>query len=285
MRSTRAFRAGIAAAAITSMLLMAEPAMGEVITLFEASDFFIPRPASATDQEGVERRIATFDLAANGHADLIGQDCRFRVSEDNGDSVNENNYAVLRTGGSETDISDTESAANVTPTVLSDDLLTMGPTIEMFNVMVAGPGDIVGTSVDFAVMVDCSVLATTTTSSSTASTTTAIPGRISTTTTTTDAGSTSTTVRHDLEHRTRSIDLGSVLNDHSAIIGWNAAVHGIERRHGAPCDVRWPDRARRGRRAGLQAQGTPERVTDPARLASGRVWKPPPYRAPVASSP
>ena len=91
-----------------------------------SSDFYIPRPAATSDQVGVRRLITSFDLAANGHGDLIGQQCHFTVSADNGDSVHLDNYAVLVTGGVETDVLDTESAPNVTTTTLEIDTLTIG---------------------------------------------------------------------------------------------------------------------------------------------------------------
>lgn len=193
---TRTVRLMLACAALAVLVVQAMPALAAPTLLFEASDFFIPRPASATDQEGVERSIEVFDLTLNGFADLVGQECSFTVSADNGDSVNENNYAVLRSAGWETDVYDTESTANVTTTVLEDDTHVLGATIEMFNVMIPDAFGTVGTSVDFTVYVDCTSQAVTTTTPTTSpatqpTTTTTI------TATTTSSSSTTTSVGGD----------------------------------------------------------------------------------------
>lgn len=194
VRSTVNRRRLAAVVVLGALTLPSSTALAAAMDLFSASDFFIPRPASATDQEGVERQIGSFDLAANGYADLIGQECSFSVLADNGDSVNENNYAIIRTGGSETDVYETESRANVTSTLLEHETLVVGPTIEVFNVMIPGTGGIVGSSVDLTVSVDCS--ATTTTSSTSTSTTTPpapTPSSSTTSTSPADPPTTSTT--------------------------------------------------------------------------------------------
>lgn len=175
VRSTVNRRRLAAVVVLGALTLPSSPALAAAVDLFSASDFFIPRPASATDQEGVERQIGSFDLAANGYADLIGQECSFSVLADNGDSVNENNYAIIRTGGSETDVYETESLANVTNTLLEHETLVVGPTIEVFNVMIPGTGGIVGSSVNLTVSVDCAATTTTTTTPSSTSTSTTTP--------------------------------------------------------------------------------------------------------------
>jgi len=195
VRSTVSRRLLAVAAVSTALAIPSGPASAAPVQLFDAADFFIPRPASATDQEGIERPIAHYDLAANGHSDLIGRTCEFTVVADNGDSVNVNNYAIIRTGSEESDVYETESEANVTTTVMEDATLVPGPTIQMFNVMVPGAGDIVGTSVDFTLFVDCAVPATTTSTTipSTTSTTSPSPGPSTSTPTTAPDPSTSTT--------------------------------------------------------------------------------------------
>ncbi len=177
------------------LLTFAGTAAAAPVELFTSSDFYIPRPAATSDQVGVRRLITSFDLAANGHGDLIGQQCHFTVSADNGDSVHLDNYAVLVTGGVETDVFDTESAPNVTTTTLEIDTLTMGSTIEFYNVMLEDPSATVGTSVDFTVIADCSPSAVTTTTTAATTTTTAATTTSSTagTTTTTNPSSTSST--------------------------------------------------------------------------------------------
>lgn len=173
MTNVRPRRLAVLSTMTLTFLMFAGSASAAPVELFTASDFYIPRPAAVSDQVGVRRPITTFDLAANGHADLIGQECRFSVSADNGDSIHLDNYAVLITGGVETDVIDTESLANVTTTTLEIDTLIMGPTIEFFNVMLPDPSATVGTSVDFTVSADCSPIAATTTT--VASTTTTAP--------------------------------------------------------------------------------------------------------------
>ncbi len=102
---------------------------------FTGSDFFIPRDADQTDQEGVQRFVASFDLVANGFEDLVGQTCRIIVLAANGDSVHVNNLGLIVTGGSETDVLETESEPNVLRTVLDDPTLVLGETMELYNIM------------------------------------------------------------------------------------------------------------------------------------------------------
>ena len=174
--------------AISALMLMSLPAgAATVIFSFTGSDFYIPRPSAASDQVGVYRLLTTYDLAANGHANLIGLECSFSVSAANGDSVHPNNFGAITTGGEETDIFDTESEPNVTTTTLEDATLVLGATIELYNVMLPDDDDIVATSVDYVVDVTCETEETTTTSEDTTTTTEA-------TTTTTEATTTSTTV-------------------------------------------------------------------------------------------
>ena len=191
-QSARRALAVVVAAAMT--LLMSLPAFAAPVTLFTASDFYIPRPAETSDQVGVRRLLDEFDLAANGFEDLIGDECLFTVSAFNGESVHLNNFAVITTGTTETDVYDTESQPNVETTALEDATHVLGPTIEFYNVMLPDADGLVGTSVDFIVTVDCEFDEETTTT--TAGTTTTTEG----TTTTTDRwydhhrGSSTTTV-------------------------------------------------------------------------------------------
>ena len=171
------------------------PAAAEPVTLFTAEDFYIPRPVEASDQAGVRRLLIEFDLAANGFADIIGQECFFSVAAVNGESVHENNYGVIQTivGGEtlEATITGTESEPNVETTVLSDDTLVVGPTITLYNVMEPTGDGIIGTSVDYSVVADCPEPETTTTTAST--TTTTEPTTTTTAPTTTTTAPTTTT--------------------------------------------------------------------------------------------
>ena len=159
-QTARRFLAGSTAAAV--VLLMSLPALAAPITLFTAEDFYIPRPASASDQVGVRRLLITYDLAANGYGDLVGEECLFTVSAFNGDSVHLDNFAVIATGASETDVYGTESQPNVETTTLEDATHVLGSTIEFYNVMLPDADGLIGTSVDFVVSVDCEFDTTTT---------------------------------------------------------------------------------------------------------------------------
>jgi hypothetical protein len=192
-------------------LWLALPAFAAPVTLFTTGDFYIPRPAANSDQVGVRRLLLTFDLAANGFGDLIGEDCLFTVAAFNGDSVHLDNYAVITTGGNETDVYGTESLPNVETTTLEDATHILGPTIEFYNVMEVDPNGTVGTSVDFVVTVDCeyNVVTTTTVADSTTTLpTTPTTGQVTTTTEqitttteqiTTTTGQVTTTTGPDVE--------------------------------------------------------------------------------------
>ncbi len=187
MRSKAARRILAAVTAVLAAGLLALPAGAAVVSFsFAGSDFYLPRPAEASDQVGVYRLVTTYDLAANGFEDLIGEECTFSVSAANGESVHLLNFGAIVTGGSETDVYDTESEPNVTQTRLEDATLVLGSTIELFNIMLPDPNGLVGTSVDYTVTVSCGTEDTTTT---TAATTTTTEG-----TTTTTEGTTTTTV-------------------------------------------------------------------------------------------
>lgn len=193
--STTTTRRTLAASVFAVLLLtLAAPAMAAPVALFTASDFYLPRPASASDQIGVRRLLIDFDLAANGFADLIGQQCAFTVSAFNGDSVHLNNFGVIATGGTETDIYGTESVPNVETTTLEDATHVLGSTVQLYNVMLPDPSDRVGTSVDYTVSVDCDVPTTTTTTAPTTTTTAPTTTTTAPTTTTTVAGTTTTSV-------------------------------------------------------------------------------------------
>ncbi len=188
----RAFAVAVAAA---MTLLMSLPAFAAPVTLFTTSDFYIPRPADASDQVGVRRLLDSFDLAANGFEDLIGDECLFTVSAANGDSVHLNNFAVITTGTNETDVYGTESLPNVETTTLEDATHVLGPTIEFYNVMLPDADGLIGTSVDFVVTVDCEFDEETTTT--TEGTTTTTEGTTTTTegsSTTTESSTTTTTI-------------------------------------------------------------------------------------------
>lgn len=183
--SAQAVRRTLAISVAAAMtMLLALPALAVPVVLFTASDFYIPRPAAVSDQVGVRRLLISFDLAANGFGDLIGQECVFTVSATNGESVHLDNYAVIATGTSETDVYGTESQPNVETTTLEDSTHVLGATVELYNVMLPDPDGIVGTSVDFVVSVDCDVNTTTTTEATTTTT--------EATTTTTEATTTTT---------------------------------------------------------------------------------------------
>jgi hypothetical protein len=174
--------------AMSAVILMSLPALAAPVTLFTASDFYIPRPAEFSDQVGVPRLLATFDVAANGFEEFIGQNCTFTVTAENGDSVHLNNYGILDTGdGPETEtlILETESEPNVLTTILEDETLVIGPVIQLFNVMIPDPNNTVATSVDYVVMVDCEQQeeTTTTTEPEEETTTTTEPEEETTTTT------------------------------------------------------------------------------------------------------
>ncbi len=184
------------ATAMSAVILMSLPAVAVPAVLFVADDFYIPRPAASSDQVGVERLLDSFDVAANGYADLIGQTCLFTISAANGSSVHLNNYGILDTGAASnniTDILETESLPDVVTTTLTDQFLTIGPVITLSNVMLPDDDDIVGTSVDYVVTVDCDVTDETTTTTIDDTTTTT-----SDDTTTTTSDDTTTTTGDDI---------------------------------------------------------------------------------------
>ncbi len=138
------------------------------------------------------RFVATFDLVAEGFEELVGQTCAILVLAANGDSVHPYNFGQIVTGGSETDVLETESEPNVLRTVLENRLLVLGPTMELYNIMVPDDEGIVATSVVYTVSVFCAEQTTTTT---TPETTTTPPETTTTTpeTTTTTPETTTTT--------------------------------------------------------------------------------------------
>ncbi|HEX2404511.1 MAG TPA: hypothetical protein VHM29_07395 [Acidimicrobiia bacterium] len=140
---------------------------------FTGSDFYVPRDVDRTDQEGVRRFLAGFDLAANGFADLIGMSCTLNVHAANGQSVHPNNFGVIVTGDTQSDVPDTESEPFVDQTRLEDSSLVLGPTIELYNVMMPDADGTVATSVGYTVTVTCNQQVTTTTTATTSTTTTA----------------------------------------------------------------------------------------------------------------
>lgn len=211
--STQAARralAALVAAAIT--MLMSLPALAAPVTLFTASDFYIPRPAEVSDQVGVRRLLVDFDLAANGFEDLIGEECLFTVAAFNGDSVHLDNYAVIATGASETDVYDTESQPNVETTTLEDATHVLGSTIQFYNVMLPDADGLVGTSVDFVVTVDCEFDEETTTT--TEATTTTTEG-----TTTTTEGTTTTTEGTTTTEDTSTTTVTTIPTTSSSVLG------------------------------------------------------------------
>jgi hypothetical protein len=167
-------------------LVASLPAMAQTASFsFTGSDFFVPRDVDQTDQEGVRRLLASFDLAANGFADLIGMSCTLNVHAANGESIHLNNFGVIVTGDTESDVPDTESEPFVDETRLEDPSLVLGPTIELYNVMMPDADGTVATSVNYTVTVSCNQQVTTTTTEATSTTTS------STTSTTTRSTTTS----------------------------------------------------------------------------------------------
>jgi hypothetical protein len=189
--------------AMSAVVLMSLPAVAVPVQLFEADDFYIPRPASASDQVGVPRLLISFDVAANGFGDLIGQTCLFTIGAANGSSVHLNNYGILDTGAASnnlTDILETESLPDVITTTLTDQFLTIGPVITLYNVMLPDPDDRVATSVEYVVTVDCDISDETTTTTVDDTTTTTVDDTTTTTvddTTTTTVDDTTTTTVDD----------------------------------------------------------------------------------------
>jgi hypothetical protein len=187
----------IVIATAVTLIALALPASAATVTItFSGSDFFIPRPATATDQEGVFRPIATYDVVANGQSEFVGTTCRFVVTAGNGESVHPYNFGHLETNGSVTDINGTENQPNVARTVLDDPTLVLGETIALFNVMIPDDNGSVSTSVDYVVSATCTTDDTTTTTTVPDVTTTTGPPA-STSTTTTPTGSTTTTAPTD----------------------------------------------------------------------------------------
>ncbi len=190
MRTMAARRLMAVLTAAATVGLMSLPAgAATVIFSFEGDDFYLPRPVESSDQEYVYRLLATYDMAANGYADLIGLNCTFSVTAANGSSVHLNNYGAIITGGNETDILDTESLPDVLTTQLEDATLVLGETIELYNVMVRDGNGTIATSVEYVVTVTCLTVEETTTTTVEETTTTAVE-----TTTTTTAPTTTTTL-------------------------------------------------------------------------------------------
>ncbi len=173
--------------------VLAVPALAQTVSFsFSGADFYVPRSVDQSDQEGVPRLVATYDLAANGSGDLIGRTCTFTVAAANGQSVHSNNYGVIDTGAVETDVLQTESLPNVVETVIQDASLVLGATIELYNIMVPDANGTVATSVDYTVTVTCTAQQTTTTTSETTTTTSETTTTTPETTTTTPETTTTT---------------------------------------------------------------------------------------------
>lgn len=184
---TRTLR-GFAASLIMSLLIFAPliwaadqaDASSQVLIAFEGSDFLIPRP-EAQAPVGEPRLLTTYDVPDS----LVGVTCSFTVTAANGESVHQANYGRLVTNGDQTDILDTENEPFVEATRLTDSRLTLGTTIQLFNI-IGGYTDgdnlragFVGTSVDYRVEATCT-LDDTTTTSSIQTTTSTVPGTSST---------------------------------------------------------------------------------------------------------
>ena len=162
----RRFAAIVVVALVGGAIRVALPAQAQILDpefTFTGSDFFLPRPADATDQENVPRFVASFDLVAKGFEELVGQTCALLVLAANGDSVHPYNFGQIVTEGSETDVLETESEPNVLRTVLENRLIVLGPTMELYNIMVPDDEGIVATSVVYTVSVFCAGQVTTTT--------------------------------------------------------------------------------------------------------------------------
>lgn len=185
-----------------SAALTITPGPDTVTVTFTASDEYIPRPVEFADPADLEPRLrASIDLAANGLDRFIGSTCRFSVTAANGSSEHPN-YGIITTNGDTTTILDTENEANVTVTRLTDADLTLGATINLYNVLVPDDNGDVATSVDYVVTFTCqeappSESTTTTTTADTTTTsndsTTSTSSPPSTTTTTTPATTTTST--------------------------------------------------------------------------------------------
>jgi hypothetical protein len=166
---------------IPLMTWAADRAGAETRTLeFGGSDFYIPRPADRSDQVGIERLIASVDTPA----ELVGLACSVVGTSTNGESVHPNNYGMLRSNGDSVRIDGTEDAAQGVK--LSDRVIVLGTTVQLFNVMLPDANGRVATSVDYSVRVTC-----TPATDDTTTTTTTPPS--STTPTTTPGSTTSTT--------------------------------------------------------------------------------------------
>jgi hypothetical protein len=159
---------------------------------FTAEDFYIPRPATASDQVGVERRLATVETPA----ELVGATCSVVGTSTNGESVNLNNYGMIRSNGDSVRIDGTEDTASGVR--LSDRTIVLGVTIDLYNVMQPDANGIVATSVNYSVRVTCTIEddtieddTTTTSTTIDDSTTTTTPPP---TTLTTDSSTTSTSI-------------------------------------------------------------------------------------------
>jgi hypothetical protein len=194
MRTMAARRLMAVLTAVATVALMSLPAgAATVIFSFEGDDFYIPRPVGSSDQENVYRLLNSYDLAANGYADLIGLECTFSVTAANGTSVHLNNFGAIVTGGNETDIFDTESLPDVLTTQLEDATLVLGETIELYNVMVRDDNGTIGTSVEYVVTVTCTTEEETTTTTVETTTTTTVETTTTAPTTTTTTLPVSTT--------------------------------------------------------------------------------------------
>lgn len=187
----------LAAPAHPADAAITETENGFVVT---ASDFYIPRPATASDQVGVERVRSTDTVPA----EYVGLTCGIVVGAANGASVHGDNYGIVYSNGDSVLVEDTEDQPNVVRTTQSDRRITLGATMTVVNIMVEDAAGTVGTSVDYVVTVDCTQQVTTTTT--TQATTTTTGGDTTTTTapnvTTTTGGDATTTTGPDISTTT-----------------------------------------------------------------------------------
>jgi hypothetical protein len=144
-------------------MLLAFPLGAKAATVtftFTAAGFITPGNVTAGDV----LTLATFDVAAEGYGDVIGETCVFSVSSRNGESVHVNSYAESLTNGNATDILGTEDGVNGVHVV--DRTLEVGPTIAVFyHVGARALGELpIGVSVNLTIGVTCQTEDTTTTS-------------------------------------------------------------------------------------------------------------------------
>ena len=191
---TRTLR-GFAASLVLSMLIFtpmiwaADHAQAATTTIeFTADDFYIPRPATASDQVGVERLLASVEVPA----ELVGLTCSVAGTSTNGESVHPNNYGMIRSNGDFVRISGTEDEASGVR--LSDRTIILGATIQLFNVMVPDPDGIVATSVAYTVRVTCTTDDTTTTTAPPTSSSSTTPSTTTSSSTTTTLPQTTTSI-------------------------------------------------------------------------------------------